>query len=88
MKNGTTENSVKTGIITFLYTEVDAKGAGISIEDALPMTDEQGKAQTGNGNVFNFKVTSTTTKDVSIPYEVTARQSKDSTLDNKMVRIY
>ena len=52
------------------------------------MTDEQGKAQTGNGNVFNFKVTSTTTKDVSIPYEVTARQSKDSTLDNKMVRIY
>lgn len=88
MKKGTTENSVKTGTITFLYTEVDAKGAGISIEDALPMTDEQGKAQTGNGNVFNFKVTSTTTKDVSIPYEVTARQSKDSTLDNKMVRIY
>ncbi|MCI5967099.1 MAG: hypothetical protein MRZ42_01785, partial [Tenericutes bacterium] len=72
-KKGTTENSIKTGTITFLYTEVTGVGKGIKIEDALPMTDEQGKLQTGNGNVFEFKITSDTLSNTSIPYEVTAR---------------
>ena len=87
-KKGTTENSIKTGTITFLYTEVTGVGKGIKIEDALPMTDEQGKLQTGNGNVFEFKITSDTLSNTSIPYEVTARKSSNSTLDEKAVKVY
>ncbi|MCI5967126.1 MAG: glycine-rich protein [Tenericutes bacterium] len=87
-KKGTTENSIKTGTITFLYTEVTGVGKGIKIEDSLPMTDEQGKLQTGNGNVFEFKVTSDTLSNTSIPYEVTARKSSDSTLDEAAVKLY
>ncbi|MCI5967565.1 MAG: hypothetical protein MRZ42_04210, partial [Tenericutes bacterium] len=34
-KKGTTENSIKTGTITFLYTEVTGVGKGIKIEDSL-----------------------------------------------------
>ncbi len=87
-KKGTTENSIKTGTITFLYTEVTGVGKGIKIEDSLPMTDEQGKLQTGNGNVFEFKVTSDTLSNTSIPYEVTARKSSNSTLDEAAVKLY
>ena len=59
-KKGTTENSIKTGTITFLYTEVTGVGKGIKIEDSLPISDDQGKLLTGSGNVFEFKITSDT----------------------------
>ena len=88
-KEGVTENTVKTGTIEFLYTEVDKVGAGISIEDAFPMSDEQGKAQTGAGKEFNFKVTSKVTGNLDIPYTVTARKKAvDNALDDGAVRIY
>lgn len=88
IKYGTTENVVSTGTIEFLYTEVDKIGSGIKIEDALPMTDEQGKIQTGSGNVFNFKVTSKVIGKLDIPYEVTARMKSDSDLDGDVVKVY
>lgn len=87
-KTGLTENSVKTGSITFIYEEVEAQGAGISISDAFPMSDENGKAQVGTGKVFNFKVKSKTMSNTSMPYTVTARMKKDSTLDESAVKIY
>ncbi len=87
-KEGTTENTVTSGTITFLYTEVSGIGKGIQISDAYPMTDEQGKEQTGQGSYFDFKITSQTTSNISIPYEVTARKSNDSTLDDQVVRLY
>ena len=87
-KKGTTENSIKTGTITFLYTEVTGVGKGIKIEDSLPISDDQGKLLTGSGNVFEFKITSDTLSNTSIPYEVTARKSSNSTLDEKAVKVY
>lgn len=87
-KEGVTENTITTGTITFLYTEVEQAGAGISIEDALPTTDEVGKAQTGAGNVFNFTVTATTAGQASIPFEVTARMKDTSTLDQDAIKLY
>ncbi len=88
VKEGSTENSMTTGTITFLYTEVSGVGRGISISNAFPVSDEVGKAQVGEGNVFDFKVTSTTPRNASIPYEVTARMSSDSTLDQNAVKVY
>ena len=87
-KKGTTENSIKTGTITFMYTEVTGVGKGIKIEDSLPISDDQGKLLTGSGNVFEFKITSDTLSNTSIPYEVTARKSSNSTLDESAVKVY
>ncbi len=87
-KEGTTENTVTSGTITFLYTEVSGIGKGIQISDAYPMTDEQGMNQTGQGSYFDFKITSQTTSNISIPYEVTARKSSDSTLENDAIKVY
>lgn len=88
-KQGTTENSITTGTITFLYDEKKAEGNGIVITDALPMADSDGKVLTGDNNVFDFKVTAETTGNANIPYQVTARMSKDSdtTLQDK-VKLY
>lgn len=77
-KEGTTLNTISTGTITFLYDEQNREGNGIEITDALPMTDDKGMVLSGSKNVFDFKVTATTTGKTSIPYEVTARMKKDS----------
>ena len=87
-REGTTENVIKSGSITFLYTEVSKVGRGIELSDAYPISDEEGKMQTGEGKVFDFKVTSTTSSSTSIPYEVTARKKADSTLDEEAVKVY
>ena len=77
-KEGTTENTITTGTITFLYDEKEAAGNGIKITEALPMSDTDGKALAGDNNVFNFTVTANTTSKTAIPYEVTARMKADS----------
>ena len=87
-KIGTTDNIVKTGKINFLYTEVSGIGKGISLTDAFPISDEEGKLQTGEGKVFDFKITSTIEMNSSISYEVTARKKSDSTLAEDKVKLY
>ena len=87
-KTGTTDNTVKTGSITFLYTEVSGVGKGISLTEAYPVADSIGKVQTGEGKVFDFKVTSTIEMNSNIDYQVTARKKSDSTLANNAVKLY
>lgn len=87
-KEGTTENSVTSGTITFLYTEISGAGKGIKIRDAYPMSDEMGKVQVGEGKVFDFKITSNTPSSIGIPYEVTARKKDNSTLEENAVKLY
>lgn len=85
---GTTENTITTGTITFLYDEKNASGNGIVITDALPTTDANGKILTGDNNVFDFKVLATTTGNTSLPYEITARKKADSTAPEDAIKIY
>ena len=87
-KVGTTDNVVKTGKINFLYTEVSGIGKGISLTDAFPISDEEGKIQIGEGKVFDFKITSTIEMNSNIKYEVTARKKSDSTLAEDKVKLY
>ena len=87
-RTGTTDNVVKTGGITFLYTEVSGVGKGISLTDAYPVADSIGKVQTGEGKVFDFKVTSNISMNSSIGYQVTARKKTGSTLANSAVKVY
>ncbi len=71
-KEGTTENIIKSGNITFHYTEGNR---GISINNALPMDDAEGMIQT---DYFDFTIESTTKQTVEIPYYITVRRSTDS----------
>ena len=87
-RTGTTDNVVKTGKVNFLYTEVSGVGKGISLTDAFPISDEEGKIQIGEGKVFDFKITSTIEMNSNIKYEVTARKKSDSTLEDDKVKLY
>ena len=87
-KEGTTDNTIKTGTITFLYTEVSGVGKGISLTDAYPVADSIGKVQVGEGKVFDFKVTSNMSMNSNIGYQVTARKKTGSTLANSAVKVY
>ena len=87
-KEGTTDNTIQTGSITFLYTEVSGVGKGISLTEAYPVADSIGKVQVGEGKVFDFKVTSNISMNSSIGYQVTARKKTDSTLANSAVKVY
>lgn len=86
-KEGTTDNTITTGTITFIYEETDKQGTGISIEDAYPISDSVGKKLSSSNEVFNFKIKSETTG-TEIPYTVTARKDNTSTLSEEAVRIY
>ena len=87
-KEGTTDNVVKTGSITFLYTEVSGVGKGISLTEAYPVADSIGKVQVGEGKIFDFKVTSNISMNSNIGYQVTARKKTGSTLANSAVKVY
>ena len=87
-KEGTTDNTIKTGSITFLYTEVSGVGKEISLTDAYPVADSIGKVQVGEGKVFDFKVTSNISMNSNISYQVTARKKTGSTLANSAVKVY
>ena len=87
-KEGTTDNTIKTGSITFLYTEVSGVGKGISLTEAYPVADSIGKVQVGEGKIFDFKVTSNISMNSSIGYQVTARKKTGSTLANSAVKVY
>ena len=87
-KEGATDNTIKTGSITFLYTEVSGVGKGISLTDAYPVADSIGKVQTGERKVFDFKVTSNISMNSNIGYQVTARKKTGSTLANSAVKVY
>jgi len=85
---GTTENTITTGTITFLYDEKEAVGNGIVITDALPMTDSDGMRQIGTNNVFDFQIIATTTSNTDIPYEITARKKDTSDDIDENIKLY
>lgn len=84
-KAGKTTNTITTGTVTMAYTESEN---GINIENAVPMTVEQGKALTGTGNVFDFTVEATITGITNIDYEVVAVKDETSTINDSDVRLY
>ena len=89
---GLTENTIEAGSITFHYDETTKNGRGISLVDALPVTlaeeDATFLADTTEGNVFNFNISSETGSTIEMPYDITARVKDGSTLDQSLVRIY
>ena len=87
-KEGTTDNIITTGTLKFLYTENNTNGNGISITEAEPISDTQGKSLVGDNNVFDFKVEGTNTGSEVIPYEVTLRKKDTSTMGEDNIKVY
>ena len=83
---GSKTNTITTGTITMSYTE-DTNG--ITLSNALPMTDDAGKALSAEGQYFDFTVNAKivgkgTTK---IDYVITATEVT-KTLPNTGVKVY
>ena len=72
-------NSIATGTITMSYSEPTN---GILLEDALPMSDDTGKALTGEGNVFAFTVSTKASGTLDIPYEINVTPVSITTSDD------
>ena len=87
-KLGTTDNTVTSGTLKFLYTENTGVKTGIKLTNALPISDAQGKALDGDNNVFDFSIEATNTGTEAIPYEVTLRKKSTSTLKEDYVKVY
>lgn len=87
IKEGAEENIISSEKITFLYKKNDDVGNGIFIQDAFPISEEQGKKLSGTQEYFDFKIMNNSTS-YNIPYEITVRKNKNSTLNEKFIKIY
>ena len=81
---GTKENAISSDSITFLYEEIDKQGAGISITNAVPIEDSDGK----QGQAFNFEITAKTANSITIPYEIAVRQKPGTDDLGDIVKLY
>lgn len=87
LKLGEEESSVKLGTITFKYTENEDIGNGISISDAYPISDEEGKNQVATGQVFDFKIEANLSRS-DIEYEIVAEPTEDTTMPLNAIKFY
>lgn len=69
--SGSKINTLSSGTINMSYVEVSN---GISIVNAMPMSDEEGKKLVGNDYVFDFVVSSNIAGVTTVDYEVVAEK--------------
>ena len=82
--HGTGENAVSSDSITFLYEEIDKQGNGISITNAMPVSDDAGQS----GQAFNFQITAKTADKITIPYEIAVSKRPGSDNLDDIVKLY
>lgn len=82
---GVRANTLSTGTITMTYTE---SSKGISINNAMPVSEDVGKVLSGDGEYFDFTVQSTIKGNANIGYEVVAVKDKASTIPDEYIRLY
>ena len=82
---GQRENTITTGSITMSYTE---SSNTISLNGALPTTDETGMVRLNEGEYFDFTISSTITGDVNINYEISAKEVGNGTIDGSNIKLY
>lgn len=86
---GTKKNTIRTGELTFSYTEVSD---GISLTDAVPMSDEVGKKMQGNdkeNRYFDFSVSCKMSSRQNVQYEIYSTEvDVDQKLDSQYVKMY
>ena len=82
------ENSVMTATIAMSFEDTTY----IDITNALPMTDEEGKAMSGDKQYMDFSVSSNSSSKAKIDYEISAVDETDSnkytSLDYSNIKVY
>ena len=84
-QQGNTPNKITTGSITMSYEESDNV---ISMNGALPTTDETGMVRLNPGEYFDFTVSSEIVGDVNINYEISAKEVGEGTIDGSNIKLY
>ncbi len=84
-QTGNVSNTITTGTITMSYSEPES---GITLTDALPITDTAGKALNGTNNTFDFTVTATIAGTTTINYAITAVKGDGCTIADSGVKVY
>ena len=84
-KAGEKVNTITTGTISMNYVEGEN---AISLTNALPMTDEVGKALADANQYFDFTVSANITGTTTINYAITATKEADSTIPDAGVKVY
>ena len=82
---GKKENKITTGAITMLYTE---SSNTITINNALPTTDNTGKTRKNTGECFDFTVKSSITGNTDINYEIAAKEETGNTFSGNNIKYY
>ncbi len=82
---GEVVNKISTATMTMNYTEGDH---GITITNAMPITEEVGKTLSGENETFDFTIDISMTGNQALIYEITAVKQESSTLENDDVRLY
>ena len=78
-------NTITTGSISMEYIESTNV---ISMNNALPTTDETGKKRLNAGEYFDFTVKSSITGNTDINYEIAAKEENGNTFDGKNIKFY
>ena len=82
----TNSNGISTGTISLV---LDNQSSSVSMTNVMPMSDEDGKKLTGNGNVYDFVVRTNLSANTTINYEISAKKiSSDQMLDDNNIRFY
>ena len=76
-----------TDKILFTYSDVEKGGKGIYMTNTKPISDEVGKNLLGTSQFFDFSITATSKK-ANLKYRLLVKKGKDSTLEDKDVRLY
>ena len=86
-RTGEQVNTITTGTITMNYTD---DSNGIKLTNAMPMSDENGKALTGENNVFDFTVSATISGSgtTQIDYAIIAAPEDGNTLNDEDIKVW
>ncbi len=78
-------NTITTGAISMNYIE---SSNVISMNNALPTTDNTGKKRLNTGEYFDFTVKSSIKGNTDINYEIAAKEESGNTFDGKNIKFY
>ena len=86
-RTGEQVNTITTGTITMNYTD---DSNGINLTNAMPMSDDNGKALTGENNVFDFTVSATISGSgtTQIDYAIIAAPEDGNTLNDEDIKVW
>lgn len=82
---GGEDNIFKNGTVTLTYTEGEKS---IRIENAVPMSDEDGMKLSNPQQLMDFTVSIDINKNSTVTYEVVAEKDPTSTISDKYIKIY